>query len=218
MDIAMSDFPLVVILLLTHDRTEYALRTIKQTMQSIYYPNLKWYVANSSDNTSHYGILRKQFDALYKGHTGIMSPGKSWNMGIKEIYKDADVYLRLEDDWVPRGYLDIHEMVKLLWMREDIGMIRLGYLHVPADLEAFTVDGTHYLRYKKTTQFAYGGHPALIHRRFHDAYGLNDESLSPGEIETHMDAKVRSTEGPSIIRPAKIGGWGAFTHIGEKQA
>ena len=95
----MSDYPLVVILLLTHNRTEYALRTIKQTMENIYYPNLKWYVADSGSEGDHFDTVCDFIgdDTILRSHKWETSPGKSWNLGVKRICSNAEIYLRLLD-------------------------------------------------------------------------------------------------------------------------
>lgn len=220
----MTDLPLVVILLLTYldeakpERVNYAIRAIRQTKENLIYPNLKWYVADASESEKNFKFIMDEIgmDNLQGGHSKKQSPGENWNVGIRNAFSNSDIYLRLEDDWVPQRPIDITEYVKMLQFREDIGMVRLGYQHVPADMEAIGIEGIHYLRYKKTTPFAYGGHPALIHRRFHDAYGYNNEEKNPGDIEIDMDYRVRNTEGPGIVRPDYMG-YGAFAHIGEKK-
>jgi hypothetical protein len=223
------ELPLVVILLLTYapedkpERMEYALRAIQSTKDNLRYPNLGWYIADAGSSEKHFKEITNEFDRVsiwnYGGwHHESLSAGKSWNVGITQVFEQhADIYLRLEDDWVLKNPLDITKFVTMLTLRDDIGMVRLGYQHVPADMEAIGINGIHYLRYKKTTPFCYGGHPALIHRRFHDAYGYNDEKKNPGEIEIDMDYRVRNTKGPDIVRPQDIGGWGAFAHIGTKK-
>ncbi len=217
----MTDFPKLIVLLLTFSNTEvrtvYALRTIDAIQQNLNYPNFTWYVAEAGDNDKNYNRI---VDAIGKDnvagtHFGSTSPGESWNRGIKGCYEHADVYLRMEDDWILKESTDFRPWMKMLTWHEDMGMIRLGYLHVPADLEAIGIDGIHYLRMKKSTQFAYGGHPALIHKRFHETYGYNSETLDPGKIEIDLDSRFRETPGPESLRPAEIGGWGIFNHIGE---
>jgi len=223
----MTDLPLVVILLLTYasenkpERLEYALRAIQSTKENLGYPNLGWYIADAGSSEENYARIMNEFGVSiwnYFGcHHDCLFAGHSWNIGIKNTYYHADIYLRLEDDWVLKEPINITKFVTMLTFREDIGMVRLGYQHVPADMQAIGIDGVHYLRYQKTTSFCYGGHPALIHRRFHDTYGYNDIDKNPGEIEIDMDWRVRNTEGPDIVRPQDIGGWGIFHHIGEKK-
>lgn len=213
----MTDLPLVVILLLTYQRTEYALRAIKATKENLIYPNLKWYVADAGSTKEDYSDLLDEvgFELLLGGHSETMTAGKNWNLGINAAFSHAEFYLRLEDDWALGEPFDISPFIKMLRLRSDIAMVRLGYLHVPADLEAIGIEGIHYLRYKKTTPFAYGGHPAIIQKSFHDAYGYNNEEMNPGQIEIDMDERFRSTDGPSIVRPDLIGPWGIYSHYGE---
>lgn len=219
-----TDFPLVIILLLTYastdERTEYALRTVRQTKENLGYPNIKWWLADAGDSRENFDIIKGEISGIWlQGWHSLpgASAGYNWNYGIHEALNLTDFYIRLEDDWVPQYPIDITPFVQMLQFRDDIGMVRLGYQHVPADMEAIGINGIHYYRYKKSTPFCYGGHPAIIHKRFHEAYGYNDEEKNPGEVEIDMDWRVRNTPGPEIVRPAEIGGWGAFAHIGEKK-
>lgn len=216
----MNNWPLLVVLFMTKNRTKYALRVIKNMQKNLIYPNLKWYVADSGSHIDHFEKVKEAigFELMAGFHTEALTPGQSWNKGIKAIYEHTDFYLRLEDDWVVGEKVDLRPWVKMLSIRDDIGMCRLGYLHVPADLEAITVAGIHYLRYQKTTQFCYGGHPSIIQKSFHDDYGYNHEEKNPGEIEMDMDQRVRLSDGVDIVRPASIKGFGVFHHVGEEGA
>lgn len=213
----VEDFPLVVIYLLTYQRTEYALRAVKHTKDDLAYPNLKWYVGDNGSHETHYNAVLEAVgeENLIGSHTEAGPPGVMWNHTIREVYKHTDFAIRLEDDWAPSEKVFIWPWVKMLREREDICMVRMGYQHVPADMEAIGWNGIHYYRYSKNTRYCFGGHPAIIHRRFHDAYGGYNEEKNPGDIETDLDERVRAKEGPSIVRPAEIGGWGCFKHFGE---
>jgi hypothetical protein len=189
------------------------------------YPNLAWYIADDGSSRDDFLTIDKEIcenepvGSIIGGHNDPkMTPGISWNNGLKTIFQHTDFYFRLEDDWSPSQEIDLRPWVKMLIERDDIAMVRLGYQHVPANMQAIGHDGIHYYRYSKTTPFAYGGHPAIIHRRLHDAYGYFHTSRNPGEIEVHFDEQVRKKAGPDIVRPASIGGNGAWNHFGEKKA
>ncbi len=216
----MTEWPLVVIMLLTFERTEYALSTIRHMKEKLIYPNAKWYLADSG---SHDGSYKQKVEAIGEEnivgrHHELLEPGVSWNRAVKNILEHTPLLFRLEDDWVLNDTLDLKRAVELLNARDDICMVRYGYLHVPADLEAIGHAGIHYLRYKKSVASAYGGHPSIVHKRLFDTYGYFHETAGPGDIELDFDRRFRATEGPDVVRPAEIGGWGLFDHIGEQQS
>jgi hypothetical protein len=112
--------------------------------------------------------------------------------------------------------MDITPYVKLLMEREDVGMVRLGLMPIGLDLHSTAHDGRIYFDVLKSQPYAYSGNVCLIHKRFHDAYGMFHEEKNPGEIEVEFDYRVRSQEGPKIWWPMKMGTYtyGYWEHRG----
>lgn len=227
------DLPPVCINLLTKDRTDYAVATVKNCLDKLKYEgNLVWYISDGGSSDLHYDQVRNLIPEPnlrgYQSHG--LSPGESWNIGLKRIFgQGIEIYLRLEDDMVLKTPMDITTWVKLLMTQESIGMIRLGMIVQDLDLETIKFPTyTHvgyteeiYLHVKKTRQYAFSGNPALIHKRFHDAYGGYPTGLSPGETELAFDSQIRSKDGPMIVFPwdmGKYGTWGNWDHIGKEKS
>jgi hypothetical protein len=222
----MTDLPNLAIVMVTYKRTREAVITVKSAAENLDYPREKrgWYIADDGSEADHVGaILREltevQGETLWGHHSEKFSPGtpfcgRGWNTALQKAHQYAEIILWLEDDWLLNRRLDIAPYVRLLMEREDVGMVRLGGLAVGSDVHIVGHAGVHYLKYLRTTQYAYSGNPLLRHLRFGRAYGPFAEDRNPGDIELDFDGRFRAMSGPDIWRPADIPGWGIFGHIG----
>ncbi len=222
----MSEWPKVAICFLTYARTEYAIRTIRSTIRHLKYPNLGWYVADDGSPEEHYKAVMELFENIgvrvFGTHHEKVGPGASWNKAIDEALKQCDIILWLEDDWELNKDLEITPYVKLLMEKENVGMVRMGYMAVDLDCHTVGHDGIHYLRIEKSTQYAYSGNPSLRHRRYFDAYPRYPTDKNPGECEIYHDHDVRLKvpDGPEIWWPINLPGcgWSCWGHIGTEQS
>jgi len=216
----------VAIVLVTYARTEYAVRTAVSVKEKLKYDGeLAWYVGDDGSRVEHFDAVMSALGGVkFIGHhsedfvPGKRWPGKSWNKAWQEALKFSDIVLWLEDDWQLGRELDITPYVRLLVEREDIGMVRLGHLAINLNMTSRGHNGIHYLQMWRNMQYAYSGNPHLKHRRFYDTYGQYNETILPGDTEIDYDHKFRNTSGPDIYWPVDIGGWGIFSHIGERQS
>lgn len=239
----MSD-PKLAIILLTYQRTEYAIRTIQGIIHHLDYPNRGWYIADDGSSDYHteaiLDLLNFHKEYIIGHHSHRFSPccGKGWNFAIKSALEYSDYMLIMEDDWVLSGNFDMNPdnhpgqfninpyicggkfnpapYIEMLGQREDVGMVRLGGIAVGNNVELIGHNGHHYIKYHRDRQYAYSGNPHIRHKRFIEAYGLYSEAeLNPGELELEFDGRFRTTDGPDIWRPYDIPGWGIFHHVGE---
>ncbi|MHC4207630.1 MAG: glycosyltransferase family 2 protein [Planctomycetota bacterium] len=231
--IRKDQLPPVCINLLTKDRTDYAVTTVKNALDKLHYDgHLDWYVSDGGSSQEHLDQVLSPIpdNMLWDYHSENTNPGACWNIGIREILKEYDIYLRLEDDMVIKSPMDITVWVKLLMTQWQVGMVRLGQIVI--DLNCYTVKFptyTHvgyteevYLAVYRRNPYAFSGHPALFHKRFHDIYGMYPEGLSPGKTEVAMDTQIKAKkEGPLIVFPydmGKYGTWGNWDHIGKEKS
>ena len=99
-----DELPLVCILFTTYNRTEYALQALQEAQERLKYDGqLMWYVADAGSEMKHL----EQIDSVLPSEARLgqhsrkgLSPGKNWNLGIKNIFEQTPIYLRLEDDFV----------------------------------------------------------------------------------------------------------------------
>lgn len=222
------DLPKVAIVMVTYERTEYAVRTVQGIARNLLYPEhlLGWYIGDDGSALEHIGAITEEIPYQHtfigqhseKFRPGTNHCGQSWNMALRAALDWAHIVLWLEDDWDLQRPLSIEPYVRLLMEKPEVGMVRLGHLPVGSALTSIGHDGVHYLRYEKTTQYAYSGNPSLRHRRFVETYGFFAEDKNPGEVEVDLDDRVRANHGPEIWWPVDIGGWGVFAHIGAEKS
>ena len=226
----MSDSPHLAIALVTYKRTREALETIRSTCQNLEYPQelIGWYIGDDGSPAEHHDALLKELEEqnMYLiGHHNDrfrdgdgFNCGKGWNKALGMCHQYSDFVLWLEDDWVLEPPLDIKPYVKLLQENEKVGIVNFRILSVGADVHTVGANGTMYLKYLRTTQYAYSGNPLIRHARFTKHYGWFAEDRNPGLIELHQDDMYRLDvkDGPEIWRPVTIDPWGGWHHIGEK--
>jgi len=216
------------IAIVAHNRPNLAARTVKSICEYLEPNNsVFWYIGEDSGNKE---VISAVLDCLavygfdhFSYHCEDMSPnnyhcGNSWNLALKMAHQKSDVVLWMEDDWELRHSLDISAYLSLLRENNNVGIVRLGHMPVGSALFSVGYKGIHYLRFEKTTQYAYSGNPHLRHKRFVDSYGYFSEKLNPGNIEVELDGRVRGKSGPEIWWPIDLGGWGVFGHIGKEKS
>jgi hypothetical protein len=207
----------IVVILLTYARTEYAVRTIRAAIRHLRGPELRWYVADDGSPKDHVdaviaalaGQPSAGFHSEKLGYGG--SANKAWFMA----HELADYTFWLEDDWELTQDLDLTPYADMLQRREDLGMVRMGYLNLNMRGEVFGEFGKLFWKLDRTADpYVFTGHPSLRHRRFREAYGSYPEGLKPGETELGYAVQYRNVKGPEIVWPAAFGEYGPFAHIG----
>ena len=227
----MSDLPKIAILFLTYKRTGMALKTIQSTCKNLNYPKelLSFYVADDGSPKEHVDSIIECIQDLgihilgghnkrmrHPGQEDTHHSGLGWNLGLGLCHQATDYVLVEEDDWELDEPLDMEHYIRVMQRREEIGLMSFRILSVGADVHTVSEDGEIFLRYLRTTQYAYSGNPHIRHARFTKAYGWFSEDRNPGNIELHQDDQYRlATEGPEIWRPYTISQWGAWKHIGD---
>lgn len=223
--------PSLAILLLTYKRTYEALQTVFSTCEHLKNTpeQVRWYVADDGSDPEHHNAilqaLEKNGQILIGEHNerfredGSYNCGKGWNKGLGICHQYSDFVLCLEDDWQMEGDLDIAPYLRLLEQNEQVGIVTFRILSTGADVHTMGDNGQIYLKYLRTTQYAYSGNPLLRHARYTKYYGWFAEDRSPGLIELHQDDMYRLDvhNGPEIWRPATLDPWGGWHHIGKEK-
>lgn len=227
----MVDLPRVAILFLTYKRTNEALRTIRSTCQNLNYPKdlLGFYIADDGSPEEHFSAVMQEVEnsgirilgyhnekLRHPGQENTYNAGIGWNRGLGICHQNTDFVITEEDDWELEHPLDLVPYVKLLQEREDVGICSFRILSVGADVHTVGYDGRMYLKYLRTTQYAFSGNPYLRHARYTKRYGTFAEDRNPGLMELHQDDQYRLAVDNliDIWRPLDISIWGGWSHIG----
>lgn len=233
----MVDLPKLSIVLLTCKRLDVALRTIQSTCRNLGYPRelVSWYIADDGSPLSEFEEMRNILTGLgqsvvyshrqrmrHPGEENTYFAGMGWNKALGIAHQNSDFVLQLEDDWELEQPFDIVPYVDLLQRNESVGIVTFRILSVGCDVHTVgdMATGIHFLRYQRTTQYAYSGNPHIRHARFVKHYGWFDEHVNPGGIELKQDDQYRLdvNNGPWIWRPTAIDPWGAWHHIGKDKS
>lgn len=216
----------IVIILQTFERTENALVTIAAARKYLRYPDLRWYIADDSRNTTHGEVVRAALkDAHVVGghHLPGVSYGENSNAAFRAAYAISDLAFFLEDDWELRQPLDLYAYAALLMETHEVGMVRLGNLNLDIRGRTWAHGGQVYWKLDKEPHIegtpVFTGHPSLRHRRYREAYGAYPEGLTPGETELAYawQFRVGSQDAPAIVWPAAYPPQGFFGHIGTRK-
>lgn len=224
--------PGIVIVLLTYERTAEALRTIQGVVNNLGYPKelRTWYVADDGSRPEHMQAIVGKLDELHETLCGSHNKafgqrpacGIGWNKALDFAHEISHIVLWLEDDWELESKLDIRPYIRLLLERQEVGMVSMRGLTDGLKTEVVTHRGIHYLKVLRDCavgSMAYSGNPLLRHSRYRDYYGAFTIHTSPGDIEIWCDNRYVRGEihAPQIWRPAAIGEWGCFGHIGREK-
>lgn len=216
----------MTVVLLTYERTEYALRTIDGVAENLRYPNWSWYVADDGSRSEHHeavlGRLEERRQKVIGQHNQHMSYGGGANAGVREAHKHGDLVLMLEDDWYLNRVFDVWHYCAVLMQFPDVCMIRMGYLNSGVGALSMTRNGELYWALDDThsrnySSFRFAGHPSIIHKRLFEHYGYYPEKWQPGETELKMCWQLTPV-GPNVLWPADLGARGPWDHIGAKQS
>lgn len=214
----------IVIVFQTFERTDYAVQTIAAARKYLKYPDLRWYIADDSRNTTHGQTVREALggDRVIGGHH---LPGASYGGNANAAWDAADrvgaLAFFLEDDWELTAPLDLYPYAALLMERPEVGMVRLGVLNLDIHGRTWGHNGRLYWTLDHVPHIegtpVFTGHPSLRHRRYREAYGSYPEGLGPGDTELAYawQYRIGTADGPAIVWPADYPPMGFFGHIGE---
>lgn len=213
----------IVVVLQTFKRTDCAIPTVAAACRHLKYSGpLLWYVADDGSPPEHVEMVVGALNRCDAQIVGVHSERLLYGGNCNKAWAAADQFspltFWLEDDWVLPCDVDLYHYAALLLEREDIGMVRMGYLNT--GLRGQTIAQGDRLYWKlehepiNPSQCAFTGHPSLRHARYRQAYGEYPVIPNPGETELAYAHQYRTIDGPGIVWPLDWPQWGHFEHIG----
>jgi len=211
----------LVIILITYERTQYALKTIDSVFRNLITPHgYSWYICDDGSSQEHHEKVRARIRE-HGGHIcGHHNQKLGYGGGVNKAWPIASqtgpITLWLEDDWELEIPWDMGPYIEVLNTVGSVGMIRLGHLPLGQRGEVVGYLHNRYLEIDPAPPFQFSGNPHLKHDRFMLHYGKYPTGLHPGGTESHYDRIVRNgrNKGPSIIWPLFIGDRHLWGHIG----
>jgi hypothetical protein len=211
---------MITICLLTYERTDYAIRTIRAAQQMTCQEGFAWYVADDGSRPEHFNAVLNELHffgaSIIGAHSERSSYGAIANKAWKAANEVSDLTFWLEDDWELREPMDLTPYADLLRDEEQhVGMVRLGYLNLNMQGKVFSHGGHLYWRLNRDADpYVFAGHPSLRNMKFYEAYGDYPTNINPGDTELGYAFQYRNHAGPDIVWPAQLGEASAFGHIG----
>ena len=209
----------IAVIFLTFERTAYAVRSLQSLKDKLRYPDLRYYIADDGSRQDHITTIldmTKDLNMISWHTIPNGTYGRNANEAWQLTQQTCKLALFIEDDWELTQELDLYPYAALLMEREDVGMVRLGYLNLNMRGTVFGHGGLLYWRLdRECDPYVFTGHPSLRHTRYWNAYGKYPEGLLPGETELAYAYQFRKAQGPDIVYPVENGSYGKFAHIGE---
>lgn len=209
------------ILIVTYERTDVAVRTIRGLQRNLDCDPQKLYfhIADDGSQKQHIRTLLDTIHEFCPNKTTVTvaqrrGVGVSMNLGQQACFHKTEQVLWLEDDWELTQRINPELYMDVLKNNQEVGMIRLGYISPGIRGELTSYNGRLWWRLAKGPTYTFTGHASLRHLRFFKAYGKYQHNLTPGETELYMCGTFNNTKGPDVIIPAFTGEWGIFAHIG----
>lgn len=217
-----SEWPIVVVLIVTYDRPMEIRATIQALKKHLVYQGeLRWTICDDGSPDGYLRDIRADFSELW--FTVSRTERKGWganvNRGIALLDRRYYFFL-IEDDYVAQRNIDLTSGMALLGALPDLGAIRYDGLAghgLDLDLrETNTAIGRmNYLRLRKSSPClnVYSNRPHLTAPHFHESYGMYVEGRTLGQTEEEFAHRVKDKKGPDIA--SLVDGIPlAFDHIG----
>jgi len=216
-------------LLLTCERTEYALSTLRSFFKHAHYSDpLRLHIADDGSRPGHRAILHELgirlvgAEALTISNSEGRGYGANYNAATQVVHPLTDVVLPLEDDWELTRPLDLDHLVHALTTAERFGCIRLGYIGFTQPLRGEVIfhEGQHYLLLdpESPEPHVWAGHPRLETVTWQRRVGPWQEGLEPGATEFEVAHRAEAREGVvwplDLVKPYGD----LFAHIGSVRA
>lgn len=220
----------LVICLLTYARTDYALTTLKSTLERMTYNGeIHVHIADDGSEYEHRKILwdvaqeHPRVSSVSDSNSERGGYGKNYNLATQVIHDlGASKILVLEDDWELVKPLNMN--VILADMHTDVRLrcVRLGYMSYTQELRGTIIDvgNRKYLLFDSNSPepHIFAGHPRVESVAFQKFVGPWPEGLAPGATEFAVCHKPEARQG--IVWPLEeVHPRGdVYAHIGATRA
>jgi hypothetical protein len=217
----------IAICLLTYSRTEYAIETLRSTLDLLDNDGDKVHVhiADDGSEPEHraalYTLASEHPDVFCVTWTNAKRGGygKNFNLATQITHNVADYVLVIEDDWCCPSILDVPKLIRALDAPIGIECIRLGYMSFTQALRGRVMSAPpHWEKYllldpESEEPHVFAGHPRFESVAYQKRVGPCPEGLLPGQTEfavAHMPEARRGVAWPMWVDPSV----GMFQHIG----
>lgn len=215
----------IAICLLTYARTEYAIKTLRSTLNNIHYSHpLSVHIADDGSPAEHMLVLC-ELAGGYESVQGVTHSnsyrggyGKNINLAMQTTHLYADYVLMLEDDWELVRPLNLDELILDMEAEPRFDCVRLGYLSFTQALFGQVLDANNrkylVLDNNSPEPHVYAGHPRLETVKRQREMGEWQEGFDPGATEFMMCHTLRARRGVAWPMDLVTPSGNLFCHIG----
>ncbi len=221
-------WPEVCVMLLTYDRLDYAVRTIKGLQKHLQYSGL--WVLHVADDGSPEGYVDKIAEACGPHFTRTNAErrgyGASYNLATQIVHPAHKIILPIEDDWELQRPLNLDPLVTILLEDEEVDCIRLGYIGYTKELRGkfiwseSTRQNLLLLDPTSPEHHVWAGHPRLetTERQRRVGGWPEGKGVDPGMTEFSVAHNEEARKG--VVWPLDLltSAGNLFAHIGVVQA
>ncbi len=219
-------WPTICVMLLTYDRLDYAIRTVKGLQKHLQYSG-SWalHVADDGSPEGYLDQLTNACGALFtKTNSERRGYGASYNLATQIVHPIYPITLPIEDDWELLRPLDLDPLVTILQEDEGVDCIRLGYIGYTQELRGkfiwseATKQNLLLLDPKSPEHHVWAGHPRLETTERQRRVGSWPEEVDPGMTEFSVAHNEEARKG--VVWPLDLltSAGNLFAHIGARQA
>lgn len=223
----------LTVVLLTYQRTEYAVRTITALGEHLVDPYsgvisdpIRLHIADDGSTQEHKDEIlhaalsywpKELISLSDSGHRGY---GANYNAATQVVHQFSDYIMPVEDDWELSRKLDCDQLISAMDKEPELlGCVRLGNIGYTGTLQGkfIWVNDQHYIALDASSseKHVFAGHPRIESVQWSRKLGPWPEGLTPGETELSVCGRRNSRLGVAwpvdLIHP--IGD--LFLHIGE---
>lgn len=200
-----NESPVITVVMTTYfptvQRKEVAEKTLRSWQRYLKYDGeLRLHVADDGSDIPFHPALYWQGEITrsYRRRKGV---GASLNRGFRQGFEVSPLVLYAVDDWSLVEPLDLTTWARVLEMRSDVGMVRLGPPHpnIRGEVRVYSEDWRSWGLRLERYAYAFGHRPALYHRRMIEAYGWFKEGVTALECEKAYAEQFAHAKGPDIV-------------------
>lgn len=214
-------FPDITVIIPTMNRVSILIGTLQRLVAGLAYSgSISYLIGNDGDHNLEKvlraeGFSENQFRVL--NHLERKGLGGNYNRLIAA--SETDIMLSTQDDYFLTRTLHLDEHVLKLTEDESAGWIRLR-LTQGQDFNAIVKHRYWEVQWCSTGYYIASDQPHLMHRRFHDTYGLYDEGLRVGDTENNWCWRTKALgqenpEWPKVLIPVDWPCDNSWVHVGE---
>lgn len=212
------ELPTISCLILTYNRREMVLETIRRLQEHLKYSgNIQYVVSDDGSDDGTQAALLEEFPGLALVQNNRVGLGASNNRGLERCWANGDIVLQLQDDLYCQKDLPLDLHVEKLLADETCGFIRLW--GVAGHRYQGALEGGYWRVWWNSPElYIPSDRPHIKHGRFHAFFGYYPEGRKTAETEEAFCHQCKDRAGLNgkqldVFVPVTVDTEGSFEHM-----